>query len=205
MNKPVLAFGLLGVVPVLALFGCGSGSSTTPSNPQTPVPTTLAPAPTPTPNPFVALCGSPTPPPLMGMKLKVHVDNGDRKQLDSKPIVANVDGYCSKVGTGGPTAPYCETRLEGSTQREACDGLVVGKAKDTGKVGPTWTWNDQPCFAVGTTGGQPGCINLDNQFLIVARDPGNYLACASGEWPVAKAGAGPNTEDGSLCGGWIIP
>jgi hypothetical protein len=205
MNKPVFALGLLGVIPVLALFGCGSGSSTTPSNPQTPTPTTLAPAPTPTANPFLAQCGSPTPPALFGMKLKIHVDNGERKQLDSKPIVANVDGYCGKVGFGA-TVQYCETRPEGSVEREACDGLVVGKAKDTGRVGPTWTWNDKPCFAAGDTGGQPGCVNYpDNQFLIVARGPGNYLACASEDWPVAPPSSATAGDGGSRCGGWTVP
>ena len=197
MNKPLLTPRLLGVVFVLALFGCGSGSSTTPSNPPTTTPATNpAAAATPTPNPFLAQCGDPTPPPLYGMKLKIHVDNGDRKQLDSKPIVPNLNGYCGKVGLGDQGL-YCETRPEGSVQREACDALVVGKAKDTGRVGPTWTRNGQPCFAAGDTGGQPGCVNLpDNQFLIVARGPGNYLACASEEWPMA--------DGGSRCGGWLI-
>jgi hypothetical protein len=196
MNKPALSFGLLGVAPLLALFGCGSGPSTTPST-QAPVPTTLAPAPTPTPNPFLAQCGSPTPTALIGMRLKIHADNGAKKQLDSKPIVANTDGYCVKTGQGSPSAVFCETRPEGSTEREACDALVVGKAKDTGKVGPTWTWNGKPCYAEGDAGGQPGCYNMENQFLVLARGPGLYEACASDTWPLAPPGA--NTDGGSRC------
>jgi hypothetical protein len=203
MNKPFFACGLLGVVPVLALFGCGSGSSTAPSNPPTTTPATNpTPAPTPTPNPFLAQCGVPTPPALYGMKLKIHIDNGYRKQLDSKPIVANIDGYCGKVGFG-QTVHYCETRPEGSTEREACDALVVGKAADTGRVGPTWTWDGNPCLAVGDADGEPGCVNSDNQFLIVAKGPGEYLACASDAWPLS-APSSTLIEGGSRCGSWTV-
>lgn len=185
---------------------CGSSSSTS-SSPNPPT-ATLPPAPgptpvpTPTPNPFLAACGTPTPPPLYGMKLKIHIDNGYRKQLDSKPIVANIDGYCAKVGFSA-SAHYCETRPEDNIQREACDGLVVGKAEDTGRVGPTWTWDGNPCYAEGDTGGQPGCVNMDNQFLIVAKGPGEYLACASEDWPLSEPSA-ELKEPGSRCGSWTI-
>lgn len=199
MKKPLVLIGLLGSLPLLHFAACGgSGSSTTPS---TTPPTTQPPVTTPptTQSPLLAQCGDPTPPPLYGMKLKIHVDNGYRKQLDSKPIVVNVNGYCGKVGLGGDSTRYCETRPEGNLQREACDGLVVGRASDTGRIGPTWTWNGQPCFAAGDTGGAAGCVNLpDNQFLIIARGPGIYLACASGAWPVAADG-------GSACGGFEVP
>lgn len=186
--------GLSAIFAVLTLAGCGSSPSTSSS---TPPPTTL-PAATPPPTtqpPLLAQCGTPTPPALAGMKLKIHADNGFKKQLDSKPLVANVDGYCGKVGFGS-TVKYCETRPEGHLQREACDGLVVGKAQDTGRIGPTWSRNGKPCLAPGDAGGDPGCVNLDNQFLIIARGPGNYLACASEEWPMA---AGE-----SRCGGLEI-
>jgi hypothetical protein len=187
---------LFSIIPVVTLAGCGAGPSTSSS---TPPPTTLPVATTPPPttlSPFLAQCGTPTPPPLAGMKLKIHADIGFKKQLDSKPLVANVDDYCAKVGFGS-AAKYCETRPEGHLQREACDGLVVGKATDTGRVGPTWSRNGKPCLAPGDAGGDPGCVNLpDNQFLIIARGPGNYLACASEEWPMAA--------DGSRCGGLEI-
>jgi hypothetical protein len=186
---------LLGIIPVFTVVGCGSNPSTPSSPPPTTLPVVTTPPPT-TLSPFLAQCGTPTPPALAGMKLKVHIDSGFKKQLDSKPLVANLDDYCGKVGFGS-TVKYCETRPEGHLQREACDGLVVGKAKDTGRVGPTWTRNGSPCLPPGDAGGDPGCVNLDNQFLIIARGPGNYLACASEEWPMAA--------DGSRCGGLEIP
>jgi hypothetical protein len=128
------------------------------------------------------------------MKLKIHINNGFKKQLDSKPLVANVDDYCGKLGFGS-SVKYCETRKEGDLQREACDALVVGRA-DTGRVGPTWSRNGKPCLPAGDTGGDPGCVGLENQFLIIARGPGNYLACASEEWPMAVGE--------SRCGGFEI-
>jgi hypothetical protein len=184
---------LFGIMPALIAPGCGGAPSTPSTPPPTTVPVLNTPPPTTLP-PFLAQCGAPTPPALAGMKLKIHIDNGFKKQLDSKPIVANVDGYCGKVGFGS-SVKYCETRKEGDLQREACDALVVGKA-DTGRVGPTWSRNGKPCLPPGDTGGDPGCVGLENQFLIIARGPGNYLACASEEWPVA---AGE-----SRCGGFEL-
>ena len=198
MKKPLVLIGLVAGSLSLFLFaGCGGGGSST--TPSTTPPTTQPPVTTPptTQPPLLAQCGDPTPTAFMGMKLKIHTDSGNRKQLDSKPIVANLDGYCAKVGLA-TAGSYCETRPEGSPQREACDGLVVGRARDTGRIGPTWTFNDQPCFSAGDTGGAPGCINSpDNQFLVVARGAGNYLACASDTWPLA--------DGGSRCGGIEIP
>jgi hypothetical protein len=136
------------------------------------------------------------------MKLKIHINNGYRKQLDSKPIVANIDGYCGKAGFN-PDARYCETRPEGNLQREACDALVVGKAEDTGKIGPTWTWDGNPCSAVGDTGDKGGCVNMENQFLIVAKGPGEYLACASEDWPLSDPSS-VLREGGSRCGSFIV-
>ncbi|HWW93700.1 MAG TPA: hypothetical protein VN375_10070, partial [Vicinamibacteria bacterium] len=62
-----------------------------------------------------------------------------------------------------------------------CDILITGNASDTGRPGPTWTWNGKPCFPIGSNaGGIPGCENHpDNQFLVIARGPGSYLACSS--------------------------
>jgi hypothetical protein len=161
-----------------SLSGCGSSSSSS-SSPNSPV-ATLPPAPaptpvpTPTPDPFTAKC-VPTPPPIHGMKLKVQVDQGYRKLLDSKPIVQNLDGYCAKMGFSA-SAPYCDTRPEGDPLREACDALAVGKAEDTGRYGPTWSFNDQPCADAGSA--SEGCLNhSDNQFMVIAKGPGIYLAC----------------------------
>ena len=168
----------IGMILVMGAYVSSCGSSPSSSSSTTPPTVTLPPAPgptpvpTPTPDPFLALC-VPSPPPIHGIKVKVHVDQGYRKLLDSRPIVKNLDGYCAKVGFSA-AAPYCDTRLEGDPQREACDALAVGKAKDTGRYGPTWTFDDKPCVA----GASEGCVNHpDNQFLVVAKGPGVYLAC----------------------------
>jgi hypothetical protein len=129
------------------------------------------------------------------MKIKVHVDQGYRKMLDSKPIVDNVDGYCAKVGFSG-SAPYCDTRQEGDVQREACDALAVGKAEDTGRYGPTWSFNDQPCAAPGSPASE-GCVNHgENQFMVIAKGPGIYLACPAegpcGSFELTASTPGPD-------------
>jgi hypothetical protein len=38
---------------------------------------------------------------------------------------------------------------------------------------------------------------MDNQFLVLARGPGVYEACASDAWPLA--GPAANTDGGSRC------
>jgi hypothetical protein len=127
------------------------------------------------------------------MRVKLQLDNGFRKQLDSWPLVPNVDNYCRRVGLDGIR---CETRPEDHAQRPACDALVVGRATDTGRFGPTWSRNDQPCIPAANPG-DPGCSNHpDNQFLVIARGRGTYLACASGSVPLA--------DGGSRCGGFEI-
>lgn len=178
------AAGILGLV-----VQCGGGSSPT-SNP-TPIPT---PTPTATPTPTsgsglpAGMVCSPTPPPLYGMLLKVHGGGADRAVLDSKPIVINVDGYCEKAtGSGGK---YCETRLEGDPQRVACDYMAVGKAADTGRWGPRWYYNDQPCDGANFT----NCANHQTeQFLVAAKANGKFEACAADDVPLWSDG-------GSRCG-----
>jgi hypothetical protein len=181
---------LLGVAAVVFVVRCGGGSSSPTQPVPTPVPT-ATPAPTPTPGsglPEGLVC-DPTPPPLYGMKVKIHDDSPTRKILDSKPLVMNVDGYCARVGSGGATQKFCDTRPEGDLQRVACDYLATGQA-DTGRWGPTWTWNDQPCDGVNFT----SCANQqDNQFMAIAKASGGYAACAAADRPVD-----PN---GQRCGG----
>ena len=189
---------LFPVASLVALASCGSDSTTTPIRPTpTPVP---APTPTPVPTPdFKSMCGDPTPAPLYGMKLSVQLDNGFRKLIDSRPVVINTgrgsptDSYCGKVGFDF-RAVYCDTRPEGHPQREACDVLVVGKAADTGRYGPTWSKDGKPCVTPGSET-DPGCTNHEeNQFLAISRGPGEMLACASDVWPA----------EGARCGGCLI-
>jgi hypothetical protein len=73
------------------------------------------------------------------MVVKIHDDSSSRKVLDSKPQVRNVDGYCAKVGPGG-------------------------RSSATGRWGPTWCWNGQPC----TDATFANCAtHQDNQFLAI--------------------------------------
>jgi hypothetical protein len=179
---------ILGVAFVLGvIIQCGGGSSPT-SNP-TPVPT-VSPTPTPTPSsglPAGMVC-DPTPPPLYGMQVKMHDGNADRAVLDSKPLVANVDSYCERLN--GVSGRFCETRKEGDPQRVACDYLAVGKASDTGRWGPTWSFNGQPCDGANAT----NCANhATEQFLAIAKTPGRYEACAATSVAVSA--------DGGRCGG----
>ena len=176
---------LLVLVAAAALPGCAGSDS--PTVPSTPAPT-MQPTPVPTPTPAALTC-SPTPPPLRYVAVKIHDDQGYRKVLDSKPIVQNVDGYCARVGVPGKL--YCDTRLEGDPQREACDFMAMGRAKDTGRYGPTWSYDGKPC-AAGPE--EPGCANHPtNQFLAVAKGAGEFMACAADDVPV-------DPEEGSRCG-----
>jgi hypothetical protein len=172
-----------------AIVQCGGSSSPT-TNP-TPVPT-VAPTPTPTPTPAgivlpPGMVCDPTPPPLYGMRVKKHDGTADRAVLDSKPLVENVDHYCERVSD--VSGKFCDTRLEGNPQRVACDYMAVGKALDTGRWGPTWYYNGQPCDGANAA----NCLNHSTeQFLAIAKNPGRFEACASPLAPVAA--------DGSACG-----
>ena len=164
------------------LIQCGSSAS---PPTVTPTPTPVAtPTPTPTPSsglPAGMVC-DPTPPPIVRMPLSIHSSEGGRFVLDSKPLVANVDDYCDRVGFGG--WKFCETRPEGNDQRVACDYMVTGKAKDTGRWGPTWYYDDQLCSVASAD-----CANHNTeQFLAIAKDAGRFTACARDRYPVAAGG-----------------
>jgi hypothetical protein len=168
-----------------AIVQCG-GSDSSPTVNPTPVPTV---APTPTPAAGIVLPAgmvcSPTPPPLYGIHVKKHDGTADRAVLDSKPLVVNVDNYCERVNN--VSGRFCETRKEGDPQRVACDYLAVGQAADTGRWGPRWYYNGQPCDGVN-------CVNHStDQFLAIAKNPGRFEACAS---PLATV-----APDASRCGG----
>jgi hypothetical protein len=127
------------------------------------------------------------------MHVKIHDDAGTRKILDSKPLVMNVDGYCAKVGSGGETQKFCDTRLEGHPDRAACDYLATGKSPATGRWGPTWTWDGKPCDGANFT----SCANhQENQFMAIAKTTGRYEACVAPDVPV--------DPEGQRCGGITI-
>ena len=186
MHLRQLALASACSLAALTLARCGAGSSPT----QGPTPPVGTPTPTPTPTPSSGLPAGmvcdPTPPPILRMQLKIHDDSGDRRVLDSKPLVVNVDHYCDRMGFG--SWKFCDTRQEGDPQRTACDYLVAGKAEDTGRWGPTWFFGADLCADFPAS-----CANHpSNQFMSVAKAPGIYEACAATGWPVA--------ENGTRCG-----
>jgi hypothetical protein len=143
----------------------------TPKPTPTPRPTpTPSPGPTPTPPPK-GQCGDPLPT-VSRMNCKVHLKGSNRWTLDSTPIVGPDREYCRKVGfTDGRS--YCAVRPEGAPDREACETYAIGKAKDTGRPGPTWYRNGKLC-----TGEASGCENHDeNQYLLYAYAGGVYEPC----------------------------
>jgi hypothetical protein len=148
-----------------------SPGSPTPNPAPTPGAT---PAPGPTPDPGSGVdpssCKNPTPGPVTRINVTVHIVGANRLILDSTPLVGPDAAYCQQIGfTDGRR--YCPTRPEGHPQHTACDALVVGMSPDTGRVGPTWDYNGQPCV------GGPCENHPDNQFLVMAFKPGTFEAC----------------------------
>jgi len=116
------------------------------------------------------------------------------KTMDSRPQVINVNNFCEKAGFGS-TDKFCFTRTEGDPQSVACDYLAVGKASDTGRWGPTWSANGEPCSPNGACTNHP-----DNQFLVLIQGNGRYEACVAPEIPLSTDPKMP----GSRCGLCVI-
>src|SRR5512138_1619294 len=121
-----LASFILTTAAIGALAGCGSGTPGQPNQSPTPTVSPITPPPTTPPTGIVLPPGmvcDPTPPPLH--YLHVYVYDYDpasgRIILDSKPVVTNVDNYCDRTHQG--SGKFCDTRLEGDSQRTACDWL----------------------------------------------------------------------------------
>ena len=188
------------VLVVLALASCGGGGQ---GQGHTPLPDAgslipVAPAPQPTatptpgsipdPDPLPAIpgggggsdgsasCGDPVPPAVTRMSVGVHGGCGGRVLLDSTPLVGPDAAYCKRIGyTDGRL--YCPVRQEGSPDRFACEAMRVGRASDTGRIGPTWSIDGRPCDGVG----DDACVNHpDNQFQIYAYGAGTFRACTAG-------------------------
>jgi hypothetical protein len=120
-------------------------------------------------------CIEPIPPPLAEIHVVVHIDSGDRKVLDSTPRV-NSREYCTEIGfTDGRS--WCPPRPEGHPQVDVCNEYLVGRASDTGRIGPTWSYNGLPC---DVTTGADVCVNHStNQFLCIVYGVGTARACAA--------------------------
>ena len=195
MRLRQLLAGAACVAAAVTFAWCGGGGDSS-APPTTPIPLPTA-APTPTPTPGIVLPAGmvcdPTPPPLLFFKPTRWRPHGTGWVMDSEPIVKNVDHYCARVGLGDWR--YCQTRPEDNPQRQACDYLMTGTAKDTGRWGPTWRVDGRPCDGTGA------CANhADNQFKAIAKDAGVFEACASELVPVYQGADDPGTRCGEV---WV--
>ena len=192
------AAALFGALALATLAACGGGSSGPTGTATRRRPSPRRPRLRPRWRARRGVC-SPTPPPLYGVKVKIHDDSGFRKILDSRPQVINVGSnpsYCEMAGFDN--GPFCFSRQEGgdgsvNDQMFACDSMAVGQSEETGRWGPTWYYNGKPCAAIGDT--TVGCKNHpDNQFLVIAKGPGEYAACANPSVPIV----------GDRCGTFVV-
>ena len=177
-------FAIAGLL-LLATLGCGrtiteeppttpapTGGTLTPVNP---IPAAPAPQPTPRPSatptpaddpppsgsPTSGSCGPPAPPPLGRIQVGILIVGAGRLILDSTPLVGPNADYCRQIGfTDG--RQFCPVRPEGNPERAACEAGIIGRARDTGRVGPTWRANGAGCLS--GAGNLPYCNNHhDNQ------------------------------------------
>ncbi len=116
-------------------------------------------------------CGAPYPPTIHHFNSKIYMPGPDYDTLDSTPIVMG-SLYCQAVGyTDGRDS--CPVRPPQSPERVACETWRVGYAKDTGRPGPTWTFNGHYC-----TGKESGCENdPDNQYALRVYVGGTFVMC----------------------------
>jgi hypothetical protein len=118
-------------------------------------------------------CGTPLPPPVTKIDVKIHQRGPNAWILDATPLVGPDPAYCAKIGFTDGRA-NCAVRPEGNPQRTACELYAVGRAKDTKRAGPTWTLGGQLC-----RGAASGCENHDeNQYLLYTYSSGTFQACA---------------------------
>jgi hypothetical protein len=118
-------------------------------------------------------CGAPYPPPISRMYCKIHLYGQEYYTLDSTAIVGPDYNYCISAGFYDGRS-LCPVRPEGSPERQACEAWRVGTAQDTGRPGPTWTFNGKPC-----TGKESGCLNHpQNQHGLLVYVSGTFRVCA---------------------------
>ena len=150
----------------------GSPSSAPTPEPPPDDPSEPSGDPEPEPSPPVASgCGSPVPPEIARMNVKVHLRGPSAWTLDATPLVGPDADYCAAIGFTDGRA-FCPVRPEGHPEREACETFAVGVAVDTGRPGPTWRRGGSLCT------GPPSCENHpDNQYFVKAIASGTYEAC----------------------------
>jgi hypothetical protein len=137
---------------------------------------------------------SPAPPPLYDILVEIKSSDGYTRTLKATPRVPNTNGYCDKVGFGA--YKFCNVRRDGDPQKEACEGMVLGRATDTNRWGPTWKYSLNYEQEHLCTGSDPGCTNHgSNQYLVTTKGSGVFFACAN---PTVPLSTDPNYP-GSRC------
>jgi hypothetical protein len=117
-------------------------------------------------------CTKPYPPPISRFNAKIHLWGKEYVTLDSTPIVGPNAEYCTMIGY--TISAMCPVRVNGDPERIPCEQWVVGKAKDTGRYGPTWTFNGEYCKGLAVN----GCENHPNdQYALLAAKGGRYTMC----------------------------
>ena len=118
-------------------------------------------------------CGRPYPPPISRFSCKVHLRAPEYHTVDATPKVGPNLAYCMSIGFVGQT--ICPVRPEGAEDRIPCENWRVGRAKDTGRYGPSWT-NEKGELC---TGSASNCINSpDNQYQVRVYRSGKVHASA---------------------------
>ena len=97
-----------------------------------------------------------------------------------------MDGFCEKAGFDLEAPSSASRARKATSQATACDYLAVGKSAETGRWGPTWSWNGKPCTAGGAR--TAAANHPDNQFLVITRGEGVFEACVADDIPLL---AGP--------------
>ena len=118
-------------------------------------------------------CGRPYPPPVTRFACRVYMHAPEYHTVDATPKVGPNTAYCTSIGF--PRDSICPIRGEGAEDRAACENWRVGRAKDTGRYGPTWTnGNGEAC-----TGSDSNCSNTpDNQYQVRVYRSGKMHASA---------------------------
>ena len=119
-------------------------------------------------------CGRPYPPPISRLSVYVHGRGPAYYTIDSTPIIGPDRFYCRAAGFSDGRS-LCPVRPEGSADRIPCENWLVGRAKDTGRWGPTWT-NEAGELC---TGSASNCANHpDTQYGVLVYRSGKITACA---------------------------
>ena len=109
------------------------------------------------------------------MACRDYLNAGDYHVMDSTPLVAD-PVYCEKVGFAKGRI-QCPVRPDTAIDRVACENWRVGTAKDTGRLGPTWTRRDDGTYC---TNPESGCVNSpDSQYQLWVYKAGWYRVCAN--------------------------